>query len=275
MAKKKKGGSGGANWMDTYGDMVTLLLCFFVMLYSMSTVDSNKWALLVESFNPSVIEEETKLTIGQSEGTDEDMTFAEAQTTEEILAQAYMMLAQYMETSGMSDKMSVSKGSGYIFISFDDTVFFDGDQYVLRPEGKAVLDEISKPIAAAKDSINEVRVLGHTAQGNPDRPNNVNVDRFLASNRATIVTVYLQEKNIIDPARLVSVGYGQWRPVASNETSETRAENRRVEIIISGLDAEGDDDYLEQYYSMRGDSESVSDVVNSLPEIPVKEETTP
>ena len=37
--KKKKSGGGGANWMDTYGDMVTLLLCFFVMLYSMSTLD--------------------------------------------------------------------------------------------------------------------------------------------------------------------------------------------------------------------------------------------
>ena len=44
MMKKKKGGGGGANWMDTYGDMVTLLLCFFVMLYSMSRVDESKWA---------------------------------------------------------------------------------------------------------------------------------------------------------------------------------------------------------------------------------------
>ncbi len=46
--KKKSGGGGGANWMDTYGDMVTLLLCFFVLLYSISTVDQNKWILLVQ-----------------------------------------------------------------------------------------------------------------------------------------------------------------------------------------------------------------------------------
>ena len=50
--KKKSGGGGGANWMDTYGDMVTLLLCFFVLLYSMSTIDSSKWQALVMSFNP-------------------------------------------------------------------------------------------------------------------------------------------------------------------------------------------------------------------------------
>ena len=63
--------------------------------------------------------------------------------------------------------------------------------------------------------------------------NNVTADRFLASNRATVVTIYLQEKDIIDPARLVSVGYGEWRPVSSNDTSAGRAENRRVELIVT------------------------------------------
>ena len=47
--KKKGGGGGGANWMDTYGDMVTLLLCFFVLLYSMSTVSEEKWRALVQT----------------------------------------------------------------------------------------------------------------------------------------------------------------------------------------------------------------------------------
>ena len=49
--KKKSSGGGGANWMDTYGDMVTLLLCFFVLLYSMSTIDQEKFMLIVQSFN--------------------------------------------------------------------------------------------------------------------------------------------------------------------------------------------------------------------------------
>ena len=77
-------------------------------------------------------------------------------------------------------------------------------------------------------------------------------DRFLASNRATVVTIYLQEKNIIDPARLISVGYGQWRPVSSNDTSEERAHNRRVELVISGLELDGSaGDSVEEYYTMR------------------------
>ena len=59
--KKKKSGGGGANWMDTYGDMVTLLLCFFVLLYSMSTISTENWKALVMSFNPDAQSLETKI----------------------------------------------------------------------------------------------------------------------------------------------------------------------------------------------------------------------
>ena len=75
--KKKKSGGGGANWMDTYGDMVTLLLCFFVMLYSMSTLDKEKWIALVQSFNPTEEVTETQppsASGGEGTGTQEDIT---------------------------------------------------------------------------------------------------------------------------------------------------------------------------------------------------------
>ena len=74
--KKKKSGGGGANWMDTYGDMVTLLLCFFVMLYSMSTLDKEKWIALVQSFNPTEEVTETQppsASGGEGTGTQEDI----------------------------------------------------------------------------------------------------------------------------------------------------------------------------------------------------------
>lgn len=244
--KKKKSGSDGANWMDTYGDMVTLLLCFFVMLYSMSTMDKEKWIGLVESFNPSQVTQTQPGGASSGEGT--------ALTQDEVeqsMEELYQTLSQYVADAGLTDKVSMSKGSGYVFISFEDTVFFDANRYELREDGKKVLDEVAKPIAAASDSINEIRVLGHTAQAVADEPNNVTADRFLASNRATVVTIYLQEKGIVDPARLVSVGYGQWRPVADNDTSTERAKNRRVELIISGIQVDNmGGDSVEQYYTM-------------------------
>ena len=258
MKRNKKSGGGGANWMDTYGDMVTLLLCFFVMLYSMSRVDESKWIALVQSFNPDYAVDEPSQIVVPGEIANEPVTDLPSALTQDQVEAAleglYVSMSEYVASAGLQDMVSLSKGSGYVFISFDDTIFFDGDSSVLKDGGKAILDQIAVPLAEASESINEIRVLGHTAQASPDRPNYVDVDRFLSSDRATVVTIYLQEKNIIDPARLVSVGYGQWRPIASNDTAVTRAQNRRVELIISGIQPDSTEgDSLEQYYTIRGE----------------------
>lgn len=256
--KKKRGGGGGANWMDTYGDMVTLLLCFFVMLYSMSTMDKEKWIALVESFNPSAVTEEVSGGLG-SENSDAEQA-AQAQVDADI-EELYQAMKSYIEQENLTAQVSITKGAGYVFVSFDNTVFFDGDSYILRDDGKIVLDQVAKSIADVSKSIDEIRVLGHTAQDDPVSPNNPWNDRFLATNRAAVVTVYLQEKNIIDPSRLVSVGYGQWRPVAENDTPEGRAQNRRVELLVTGLNMEsGIGDDIAQYYTMRsGQAEGLTE----------------
>ena len=246
--KKKHGGGGGANWMDTYGDMVTLLLCFFVMLYSMSSVDQQKWMALVESFNPDA---EAQQNPSGAAGTGQ---LTQEQVNADIQA-LYQAMEQYIQQENLTSQISITAGSGYVFVSFDDTVFFDGDSYVLLDEGKKILDQVAQSIAGVSESIDEIRVLGHTAQASADKPNRPEVDRFLATNRAAVVTVYLQEKNIIDPARLVR--YGQWRPVADNATADGRAQNRRVELLVTGLDLQsGIGDDITQYYTMRSGEDS-------------------
>lgn len=247
--KKKRGGGSGANWLDTYADMVTLLLCFFVMMYSMSTVDEEKWVALVQSLNPDAVVEENMIAGLTMGGDEQEKTQEQVEVDIENL---YQSMAQYVMEAGLSSQISISKGQGYVFVSFDDAVFFDGDSYTLRDSGKEILDQVAQSIANVSDSIDEIRVLGHTAQARSDEPNDPTGDRFLASNRSAVVTVYLQEKNIIDPARLVSVGYGQWRPVASNENSQERAKNRRVELIITGLNTTAEaGDNIAQYYTIR------------------------
>lgn len=256
--KKKKSGGGGANWMDTYGDMVTLLLCFFVLLYSMSTLDTQKWLLLVQSFNPDAILDQTEVLKG-NEGPSADPPANEAvegvltqQDVTEALNELTEALQSYAEQNQTTESMSVTQGDGYVFIAFNDAVFFNGDSYVLREEGQVVLDEVCAMLAQASPAIDELRILGHTAQARENQVNEAPGDRFLASNRATNVTLYIQEKNILDPARLVSIGYGQWRPIADN-TAEERYKNRRVEMIITGLDLESKmGDSIAQYYTERG-----------------------
>lgn len=254
MALKKKGsgGGGGANWMDTYGDMVTLLLCFFVMLYSMSSMDQERWIALVQALNPDAV-----LPVGSEQEAPPEGSTVSQEHIDQQMDELYQSIENLIQQSNLAGRVSVGRGSGFVFISFDNTVFFDGNSYVLREDGQQVLDQVAEALIPAADSINEIRILGHTAQEVPDQPNNVTADRFLASNRATVVTVYLQEKNIVDPARLVSVGYGEWRPVSDNDDAEGRAQNRRVELIITGLDLSDEiGDEITHYYTMRDDAEA-------------------
>ena len=170
------------------------------------------------------------------------------------LQELYESLQNYVEENGLTQSITVTQGDGYVFISFNDAVFFAGDSYVLLDAGKQVLGAVADALNQAAPYIDEVRVLGHTAQARVDAPNNDHTDRFLASNRATEALVYIQErtKDNLSPARLVSAGYGQWRPVDLNIDNEHRAHNRRVEILITGFDLLNQmGDSIQQYSSLR------------------------
>ncbi|MCI8423617.1 MAG: OmpA family protein [Lawsonibacter sp.] len=251
--KKKKGG-GGANWMDTYGDMVTLLLCFFVLLYSMSTISEEKWRAIVTSFNPRASQTPTA-----TPGTDGPNADLESQggdpsavptpdpleeTQEDIdlaIEQLYQAIKHYAEEEGLSNSISVTTDNGKVYVTFSETTFFNPDKSYILPASYPILDKVGEVLSGAAFAIDDVRVQGHTAQATANAPNPIPGDRRLASERATNVVIYIQEhtdREILDPAKLISEGLGQWHPIASNATAEERAKNRRVEMIVSGRNLE-------------------------------------
>lgn len=250
--KKKKSGGGGANWMDTYGDMVTLLLCFFVLLYSMSTISEEAWKNLVMSFNPyAVLSGDDRGGGGPSNDGDEQgvMPPDPLQPTDgvtqndidEKIEDLFEQIASMLSAQGLSDSVSATLDGGKIYLNFTDTTFFGPNSPELLAEALPILDELSKLFEASADAIDEIRIQGHTAQGTPGRYNETSTDRKLSSNRATNVLIYIQDSvdwDILEPRKLRAEGLGQWFPRASNENAAGRAMNRRVEIIISGRDLE-------------------------------------
>ena len=240
MSMKKKSSGGGANWMDTYGDMVTLLLCFFVLLYSMSSISEDNWKALVMSFNPQAVQIQTATDGNDGPSADPGGMSGVMPVPEE----------SQEEIDEEIDTLFQAIRSYIVFVSFGNAVFFDGESPALRKESYPVLDAVSNMLSAAESSLQDVRIQGHTAQASTSRPNNPETDRNLSAQRAANVVAYIQEHCTVDPGRLISEGYGQWRPVASNDTVEGRQANRRVEMIISGRNLELEaQEGITQYYT--------------------------
>lgn len=246
--KKKKSGGGGANWMDTYGDMVTLLLCFFVLLYSMSTIDEAKWKAIVQSFNPSgvpVEPEDIKGGSGPSANENQGGGVFDNPDAQDEIDQMMEDLADAIEAmvaeQGMESTIQVDYSGGKVYVTFSNSVFFLGDSSVLQPAGQEVLSKICPLLDEAKDAIDGIVISGHTAQGNPYVRNEPRNDYRLSANRAIEVLLYLQDHCSIHPARMTPEAFGQWRPIGNNRDEAGRAPNRRVEMMISGVDLEAEE----------------------------------
>lgn len=229
--KRNRNEEGGGDWQGTYGDMVTLLLCFFIMLYAMSNVDQSKWRQVVISLNPHAVEQ-----INHYEGAGDkagDIPIDIAMDPSDEFDELYLSLVEVIEELDLQAEIEIKKGQDYTYLSVNDQVFFDGDDSSLRPDAKVVLDKLAEVFAQSGEYIGEMYIMGHTSQATPERQNNPRTDRTLAALRAMEVTVYLQEKNILSPDKLIDVSFGQFRPISPVDTREGRARNRRVEFIMT------------------------------------------
>ena len=253
--------------MDTYGDMVTLLLTFFVMLYSMSSINEQKWEMFVRSISPQQENAEAAdanmdVTVnGKADINDKKEESTEAGDPEipknsvEDISKLYLQLAENFDAQGI-EGVDITRGPDYTFIMFRDKTFFDGDKSVLKAQGKKTLDIFCSTIGGVGKSLSQIMIMGHTAQAQAHAQNRVRKDRMLSSMRATEVGVYIQEKNIVSPKSIVTVGYGQFRPIAPNDIENNRKKNRRVEILMldEGAKVKNLDEYYKEISSLRDES---------------------
>ena len=282
--KKRGGGDEGGSWMDTYGDLVTLLMTFFVLLYSMSSIDSAKWDVFVRSIfpngRPGDKSAEQIIINGQATNKDElagaigDSGAPENTVPTENMNELYLQIAQALNAAGI-DGVEVSRGQDYTFVVFKDKAFFAGDSSVITPQGQETLSIFCDTIAPDANKLSQVNVMGHTAQADPERANNPRNDRILSVMRAAEVCLFIQGRGIISPDKLVSIGYGQFHPIADNATSEGRAKNRRVEILLidEGAEIRNINEYFEEYYSGANADKTI--VTDGVPENIQAEQAAP
>ena len=251
MAKKQRDEGGGYNFMDTYGDMMTLLLTFFVLLFSMSSVQQEKFELLVKAFTNRTGEtaqivlapEADGDSIGEIHGSSGEIHIGEESeidienTVPETFDELFEYFEQYIAQNNMEESIKVEKtGKNTIFIRFEDNIFFYPDSELMKDDSLPILEFIGRCIKNVEDKIMVVRIGGHTAD--PGIANYVVSDRILSTNRANAVLMYLEDVKKFDAKKLVASGYGKNYPIADNSTPEGRSKNRRVEMFIIGNEAD-------------------------------------
>ncbi|MDR2938908.1 MAG: OmpA family protein [Clostridiales bacterium] len=245
MARRKpEEPKGGApEWMATFSDLVTLLFCFFVLLYSMSNVDSAKLQAFASSFRgePTLLETGQGLDVGMMLGSGimempvhevggETSSTEQFETIKDEMDTMYSDFKTYFAENEMSDNIDIIKKEDSLDIVLKDKVLFDKGKNDLRPEAIPILDTISE-LLLSKYPECDIEFIGHT-DTDP-----INVPRFpnnwyLSNARAISVGEYFINQKGFSPQKVSAKGRGEFNPVAPNDTEENKAKNRRVEIRI-------------------------------------------
>ncbi|MDR1944396.1 MAG: OmpA family protein [Synergistaceae bacterium] len=240
MARKKKSGGGGGPgaplWMSTYGDMVTLLLCFFVLLYAFSTLDVQKFTALTESLQNAFNIQPGGRTDSKSLGLDGGMTRqgagdapkATASDQVENSRQVLALMQETIKNEHLEDEITIEVTERGVVISFSEQFLFDEGSARIHPDALRILFKIGNVV---KSLPNMVSLEGNTDSARLQ--DSIYGDNWgLSAARAAVVASYLNNSLGIPANRLKAVGLGPSSPLVPNDSAEHMAINRRVDMVI-------------------------------------------
>ncbi|MCM1467196.1 MAG: flagellar motor protein MotB [Alistipes sp.] len=262
MARKKQEDApkGSPAWMSTFSDLMNLLLCFFVLLFSMSTVDAEKFAEVMASIQSSfsimpsggsALDDGVLISSGVSQlselsqfytsmgmntngdtDTDDETSTAYEKVEAEMWEESQRMaeyIEEQLEKYNLTDEVELYKTSSYVMLNMNGGILFDSGKDELKPESLAILERVSLILQDYDGYV--IEVVGHT-DNVPIHSAKFPDNTMLSMCRAYSVYRYFVDNCGIDPVYMKSSGRGENVPMADNSTAEGRAQNRRVEIKI-------------------------------------------
>ena len=264
MAKRKpeEPKPGAPAWQCTFADLMNLLLCFFVLLFSMSTVDAQKFEMIAASFSEtfsiftagaSAIGDGVLISNGVSQLNELDQYINSTGKTAEAESQVneldeYEAMASQMEAAKMAaseelaekiqeavsensmDKdIDITFTSQYVQLTLKGSILFDSGKSELKKEAMPIIEKVAVILERYAEST--VEIEGHT-DNIPISTSKYESNDVLSSYRALSMFNYLVENTNLAPDKLKHSGRGEYIPVADNSTPEGRAKNRRIEIKI-------------------------------------------
>ncbi len=245
-------------WVVSYADFITLLFALFVLMFAASNSDEKKAGKIAKAvqvafkemavFAPSGkvvplyddggLPSDSKTVIGNTHSVFDPNQFVAAgkqgNSTKPTLNEVKNQLETLLKDEILKNNVRLMEDSRGLTVSMAEAGFFDPGSAVMHTQSADVIDRIAQTLRPLDYSL---RVEGHTDDTpihTPQFPSNWE----LSTARATFLLQYLISNENIPPQRLSAVGYGEYRPVASNKTAEGRAANRRVDLVILGSAAE-------------------------------------
>jgi chemotaxis protein MotB len=251
MARKKQAAPEEKTdgWLTTYADLISLLLCFFVLMYTASEPDEARMQWILRSMtdlsgqivNPVVTDDVMEDSTNGEERNEGPDPVEPADGPDTIGVEGFepMTLDDLYNWVSITadlaelDSVSASMQEGRLHIRFDSDIMFGPNSPDLLPEGREALRIISAGISQANRFIGTVDVEGHTA---PQPTRDLN-DTGLSAARAVNVQNYLDwDRRMVDSHKFSSTGLGPWHPHYPTNTEETNRRNRRVELVITRND---------------------------------------
>ena len=230
-------------WLVSYADFMTLLMAFFVVMYSISQISEDKYRVLSETltqaFNPAnqaeqILQEgdpqlsHTLTPIDMDGLALEDRPGNDANDVPETFVRIEEQLKQSFQSLIENDLITVKGDERWLQIELQSAILFNSGGAVLSDTASAIIGELT---AALSEHSNVIRVEGFT-DNVPIATTRFNSNWELSTARATAV-VKLMESQGIESRRMAAIGYGEHQPVASNRTEEGRARNRRIVLMVS------------------------------------------
>ena len=216
-------------WLITYSDLITLLLAFFIMMYTFSKQDAQKYQEVSEQLKAIFTGGASILKTGASTGSKAVIALPQtASSDKDVEKQLEKEIQSMADAMDKEHKISVFRDERGIVIRIMDRAFFDEGRAQLKETAKQALAKIAPTIMGSDSPI---RIEGHT-DNVPIKTSEFGSNWELSVRRATEVVRHLIEKHDFPAERISASGYAEYRPVASNDTAENRALNRRIEIIL-------------------------------------------
>ena len=225
---------GAPKWVVTFGDLMSLLLCFFVLLLSFSEMDKQKYKQVSGSLEKAFGVQRKVKVMEIPKGMkiiakDFDQEIIETRIREDLGKKIDDLLSTELEE--YKDQITMEADENQVIIRLMGESTFDSGSVEIREKLKPLLSDIAKVLE--KDG-GDLIVAGHT-DNVPIRKGPYKTNLRLSNARAAVVADFLISHSKIDPRRISTMGFGEYRPIESNSTARGREKNRRVEIILGGL----------------------------------------